>query len=262
MDAWITIGWAFGLSLAYMTVVWLLSLPLRNASIVDSFWGPGFLLLAAILPSISGGLDWRSWLVLALTTVWAVRLSVHITVRNWGKGEDRRYAAWRERAGGRFWWTSYFRVFAVQAGALVVVAAPILVVAASQGPSRWTAWDIVGAIVWAIGLSFEAIADAQLQRFRRDPSNQGRVLDRGLWRISRHPNYFGEALLWWGMFLVAMAVPYGYCAIVGPAAITFLLVRVSGVRLLEKDLVARSPAYVDYVRRTSAFIPRPPRRTA
>lgn len=260
METLALVGWMLAVSLGYMTLVWVLSLVLRNASIVDSFWGPGFAVLGAVAPLLAGARTWRDLLILALVAVWAARLAAHITVRNWGKGEDWRYRKWREEAGSGFRWTSYFRVFVLQGFLLVVVAAPILVVAASRGPVRVTWLDIAGTVVWLAGLLFEAIADLQLARFKHDAANRGRVMDRGLWRTSRHPNYFGETVVWWGIFLIALATPNGPWAAIGPAAITFLLVRVSGVRMLEKGLLERKPDYADYVRRTSAFVPRMPRR--
>jgi steroid 5-alpha reductase family enzyme len=254
------VGWMLAVSLGYMTLVWMLSLVLRNASIVDSFWAPGFVILAAVGPFLAGTPTWRDLLVLAIVAIWAVRLAAHVTIRNWGKGEDWRYKKWRDEAGAKFWWTSYFKVFALQGILLVVVAAPILAVAASRGPTRVTWGDIAGTIIWLAGLSFEAIADLQLARFKHDAASRGRVMDRGLWRTSRHPNYFGEAVVWWGIFLIALATPHGYWSAIGPIAITFLLVRVSGVRMLEKGLLERKPDYADYVRRTGSFVPRMPRR--
>lgn len=262
MDVLVLIGWMVAVSLGTMTCVWALSLVLQNASIVDSFWGPGFVVLAATAPFLADGWSWRALLVLALVSVWAARLAAHITIRNWGKGEDWRYRKWRDDAPASFWWRSYFKVFVLQGVLLVVVASPILAVTASSRAIGATALDVAGCAVWLFGLLYEAIADLQLARFKRDPANRGRVLDRGLWRTSRHPNYFGEAVVWWGLFLIALSTPTGYWAAIGPIAITFLLVRVSGVRMLEKGLRERKPEYVDYVRRTSPFVPWPPRRRA
>lgn len=262
MQALTLIGWMVGVSLGAMTTVWVLSLVLRNASIVDSFWGPGFVVLAATAPFIAGGWSWRSLLMLALVSIWAARLGTHITIRNWGKGEDWRYRKWRDDAPSSFWWRSYFKVFVLQGILLVVVASPILAVAASSRAFGVTSLDVAGGVVWLFGLLFETVADLQLARFKRDPANRGRVMDRGLWRYSRHPNYFGEAVVWWGLFLIALSTPTAYWAAIGPIAITFLLVRVSGVRMLEQGLRERKPEYADYVRRTSPFVPWPPRRRA
>jgi steroid 5-alpha reductase family enzyme len=222
--------------------------------------GPGFALLAAALPLLAGGPTWRSLLVLSMVAVWAGRLATHITVRNWGKREDWRYRKWRDEAPGSFWWRSYFRVFLLQDVLLVVVAAPILLTAWTREPVGLTVLDVVGVAVWGFGLLFEAVADGQLARFKRDPQSDGKVMDRGLWRYSRHPNYFGESVFWWGIFLVAASVSEGYAAIVGPIAITFLLLRVSGAGMLERGLRTTRPGYEDSVRRTSAFFPVPPKR--
>jgi len=253
------LGVSVAIAVGYMTAIWILSLVRRNAGIVDAFWGPGFALLAAVLPVMNGEIPWRSLLILAMVAVWAGRLSAHIAVRNWGRPEDWRYRRWREESGRNFWWRSYFKVFLLQSVFLVVVAAPILVSAWSRGPQGLTALDVAGTAVWVVGFLFEAVADAQLARFKRDPGNKGRVMDRGLWRYSRHPNYFGESVLWWGIFLVAASVPMGWAAAIGPITITFLLLRVSGVRMLERGLRSRRPGYEEYVRRTSSFIPLPPR---
>lgn len=253
-------GFAATAALSTMTLVWLLSLQRRNASIVDSFWGPGFVVVAAVCVAVSGAVTWREALVLALVTTWGVRLSAHITHRNWGKGEDWRYRQWRDAAPETFWWRSFFKVFLLQAVLLLVVASPIVAVCAFPGSRAFTAFDAAGIALWAIGLAFEVIGDEQLRRFKANPEHRGKVCDRGLWRYTRHPNYFGEALLWWGVFLIASSSVEALWSVVGPATITFLLLRVSGVRLLEKGLKETKPQYADYVRRTSAFFPLPPRK--
>lgn len=253
-------GFAAAAAMSTMTLVWLLSLQRRNASIVDSFWGPGFVVVAAVCIAVSGAVAWRETLVLALVTVWGVRLSAHITRRNWGRGEDWRYRKWRDAAPETFWWRSLFKVFLLQAVLLLVVASPIIAAIAYAGPNGFTALDAAGITLWAIGFAFEVVGDEQLRRFKADAENRGKVCDRGLWRYTRHPNYFGEALLWWGVFLIASSAVEALWSVVGPAAITFLLLRVSGVRLLEKGLKETKPQYADYVRRTSAFFPWPPRK--
>lgn len=191
----------------------------------------------------------------ALVTVWGLRLGIHILVRSRGKGEDRRYAAMRERRGASFVWLSLFSVFWLQAALLVFVSLPLLAAIGAREPAGFGALDAAGAVLFAVGFLFEAVGDAQLVRFKRDPANRGEVLDRGLWRYSRHPNYFGDATLWWGLFLFALAVPGGWRFVASPLLMTFLLLRVSGVTLLERDLSDRKPAYRDYVRRTPAFVP-------
>lgn len=248
-----------GAVLAAATLVWLLSLRLRDASIADVAWGPGFLLLALTWALLSDGYGARRLLVLSLVGVWGLRLAVHIAARNRGKGEDPRYRRFRERAGASFPLRSLFTVFWLQAGLLWIVAAPLLPALASPRPARLTLLDGLGALVWLVGFLFEAIGDAQLRRFKADPARRGEVLRSGLWRYTRHPNYFGDATLWWGLWCFAAAVPGGAVTAFGPALMTWLLLRVSGVRMLEEDLRERKPEYRDYVRTTNAFFPGPPR---
>ena len=242
-----------------MLAVWVLSLAVRDASIVDSFWSLGFVLVASVALMAGPGVFERRLLVFALATVWGVRLALHITRRNWGRGEDFRYQGFRARWGSRFWWVSLFTVFLLQGAIMFVVSLPVQVVGAGPTPSRLGLWDLLGAAVWLLGFSFEAIGDAQLARFKAGPAGRGAVMDRGLWRYTRHPNYFGDAALWWGIGLIGVATPWGWMALLGPAVMTYMLVRVSGVAMLEKDIVERRPGYADYVRRTSAFLPRPPK---
>ena len=243
-----------------MVVVWIVSVLVRDASIVDIVWGPGFVLVAAVALIAGEGFAPRRALVMALVGTWGIRLGVHIARRNLGKGEDRRYRAFRARWGERFWWVSLFTVFLLQAVLMLVVSLPILAAGAGRTPARLGWLDLAGTLVWAAGFAFESIGDAQLARFKRDPANRGAVMDRGLWRYTRHPNYFGDALVWWGLGIIGLATPFGPWALIGPALMTFLLVRVSGVALLERDIAERRPGYAEYVRRTSAFIPRPPKR--
>jgi len=186
---------------------------------------------------------------------------LHIARRNWGKGEDFRYQGFRARWGGRFWWVSLFTVFLLQAVLLFAVSLPIQAAGAGETPASLGVFDWLGAGLWLLGFAFETVGDAQLARFKADPASRGRVMDRGLWRYTRHPNYFGDAVLWWGIGLIALAVPWGWLALVGPGLMTFLLVRVSGVAMLEKTIAERRPGYAEYVRRTSGFVPLPPKPT-
>jgi len=245
--------------LGLMVAAWALSLALRDASVVDPFWGPGFVLVAGIALVAGPGLFERRLLVFALVAVWGVRLSFHITRRNRGKGEDRRYQGFRARWGDRFWWVSLFTVFLLQALLLLVVSLPIVAVGAGRAPASLGALDVVGAGIWLLGFVFEAVGDAQLSRFTADPANRGKVMDRGLWRYTRHPNYFGDAVVWWGLGLIGLATPWGWLALAGPALMTFLLVRVSGVAMLERTIAERRPGYAEYARRTRAFVPLPPK---
>jgi steroid 5-alpha reductase family enzyme len=243
-----------------MGCVWLLSLPTRNASLADIFWGLGFVLIAWLSFALTGGYLGRKLLLALLTTAWGLRLSLHIAWRNWGQGEDRRYQDWRAKRGASFWWVSLFTVFLIQAVLLWLISLAVQFGQISPAPARFTGLDFLGSLVWAAGFTFEAVADWQLARFKADPANRGKVMNRGLWAYSRHPNYFGESLIWWGLFLVALATPYGWWALISPVVITFLLLKVSGVVLLEKDIVARRPEYQEYLETTSAFIPWFPKR--
>lgn len=247
-----------GLIAAAFAAVWIGSLVRRDASLVDRFWGAGFVLLAAFY--LITGPAARSpvhGMALALTAAWGLRLSLFLTHRNWGKGEDYRYAAMRATHGARFPLVSLFTVFLLQAVLLWLIAFPLFV--AGRGPNDPDRIVLVlGACIWGIGFLIEAVADAQLARHRRDPARRG-PLDRGLWRYSRHPNYFGESVLWWGLWLVAVAFG-GAWTVFSPVLITFLLLRVSGVTLLEKRLRVEKPGWEEYAARTSAFVPLPPRR--
>jgi steroid 5-alpha reductase family enzyme len=243
--------------LVAMTALWGVSLLLRDASIVDPFWGPGFALAAATYLVVDGRFTLRGLLVGACVAAWAARLGVHLLVRNRKEGVDRRYVAMAEPHGDRWWWVSLFQVFWLQAVLMWIVSAPLL--GAIRSESAIGLLDVVGAFLFSLGLGIEAVADDQLVRFKRDPANRGRVLDTGLWRYSRHPNYFGDAVVWWGLYLLA-AGGGAYWTIFGPLVMTFLLLRVSGVTLLERTITETRPGYAEYVARTSAFVPWPPRR--
>ncbi|MFH1330256.1 MAG: DUF1295 domain-containing protein, partial [Actinomycetota bacterium] len=203
----------------------------------------------------------RRWLLVSLVTVWGLRLGAYLAYRNLGKGEDYRYVAMREKAGGRFWIVSLFKVFLLQGLLLWVVSLPVQAGQLPSVPDGIGPLAIVGTALWAVGLFFETAGDAQLARFKADPANKGKVMDRGLWRYTRHPNYFGDFVVWWGIYLVALEGHGTWWAVAGPLLMSFLLLRVSGVAMLEKTIGTRRPGYGEYVRRTSAFVPRPPRRS-
>jgi len=241
-----------------MLLLWTLSLRLRNASIVDVFWGSAFVLAGWTAALSGGGAGPRRALALALVTLWGTRLTLHLGRRNLGHGEDPRYVAMRAAHGARFWWVSLFTVFLFQAGLAWVVSLPIQLAAVSTSAGLGVL-DLAGLALWLVGFAFEAVGDAQLARFRRDPASRGRALDTGLWRYTRHPNYFGDACAWWGLGLLGAAAGAPW-TLVAPVLMTFFLLRVSGVALLERDIVERRPAYRDYVARTSAFLPWFPRR--
>lgn len=242
-----------------MLALWGLSLALHDVSIVDVFWGLGFVLVAHGARAVAPGFPPRAWLVTLLVTAWGARLALYLLWRNWGAGEDYRYAAMRRRYGARFPLVSLAVVFGLQGVLMWVVSMPVQLAIASPGPEKLGWLDAAGVLLVATGLAFETVGDLQLARFRRDPAHRGRVMDRGLWRYTRHPNYFGDAIVWWGLFLFALTTPAHAWTIVGPLVMTYLLTRLSGVPLLEKKLVRTRPAYVDYVARTSSFVPWPPR---
>jgi steroid 5-alpha reductase family enzyme len=253
-------GIAFLAILAYMTILWLISLAAKDSSIVDIFWGSGFIVAAGAYFALTEGFLARKILMTALVAIWGLRLGIHIAKRNLGKGEDYRYRAWREEAGKKFWWVSFFRVFLLQGVLLWVISAPLLFAQFSPTPDRITAFDVVGAVVWGVGFFFEAIGDWQLARFKRNPENKGKLLRTGLWRYTRHPNYFGDATMWWGYFIIALGTPFGFVTLFSPIVMTVLLMRVSGVALLEKKLVETKPGYKEYIETTNAFFPWFPRK--
>lgn len=246
---WLAVApWVFAL----FAITWVASVIQRDASLADRTWGLGFVVVGWVLALRSDAPD---WLVVLLVSIWGLRLAAHITVRNWGHGEDRRYRAMRARNGAGWWWTSLFWVFGLQAVLCLLIALPLAVAVptTSTGIVRF-----IGIGLWVIGFAFEAIGDWQLVQFGREPANANRVLDTGLWHYTRHPNYFGEVTLWWGLWLIAAAAG-GWWTILGPITITVLLLKVSGVTMLEDGMTSRRPGYAEYVRRTSAFLPRPPR---
>ena len=243
---------------AVMIITWVVSLVLRDASVVDPVWPLAFIAVAITALIAGGGDEGRRILIACVVAIWGARLSIHLLVRNAGKGEDFRYAAMRAKRGHRFWLTSLVTVFLLQGLLVWVVSLPVQLSAIPDRPLGWLA--IIGAIVWVLGVVFEAIGDAQLTRFKANPASRGQVLDTGLWRYTRHPNYFGDFLVWWGIFLIAAESGAGAWGVAGPLLMTLLLVKVSGAGLLEKDIAVRRPGYADYVRRTSGFMPLPPKR--
>lgn len=237
---------------------WLVSLYLRDASIADILWGLGFVWAAwASLLATETPRD-RSWLLAVLTTIWGLRLAGYLLWRKWGRGEDPRYAALRARDTARFWLTSLWLVFGLQGLLIWLVSLPVQRAVAAGQPL--SVLDGVGVLIWAIGFLFESVGDCQLARFKANPANRGRVCDRGLWRFTRHPNYFGDFLVWWGLWLLSPAGGAGLWTVFAPLLMSWLLIRVSGVALTERRLAERSAEYRDYIERTSAFIPWWPRQ--
>lgn len=260
LSSWEAAASGLVLALALMASVWAASVPLRDASLVDRFWGLGFVLLAVwyYLTGPAAGQAGPALLVVGLTSIWGLRLSGYIAWRNWGHGEDYRYRQMRARGGPRWAWTSLVTVFLLQAMIMWIVSLALLP-AARVTAGRLHPIAVLGILCWGVGFYFEAAGDAQLARFRANPANRGLVLDRGVWRYTRHPNYFGDACVWWGLWCFSAAAG-AWWTVVSPLLMTTLLLRVSGVALLERNLTETKPQYRDYVRRTSPFLPRRPRR--
>lgn len=252
--------WLGGLlsALVLMTATWAISVPRRDVSIVDRVWGPAFVVLAWTYAVLGDAWTPRTWLVLVLVTVWGLRLGGYITWRNWGEGEDKRYVRMRER-NDSFAVSSLWRVFWLQGVLAWLISVPLLA-ATVRVPDGGLGWlDLLAVVAWLVGFVYEAGGDWQLQRFLADPDNRGKVMDRGLWKHTRHPNYFGDTVVWWSYGLFALAVG-AWWALVGPALMTFLIVKVSGVALTDAGMSkggSRREGHEEYVRRTNAFVPGP-----
>ena len=242
-----------------MLATWAVSLVRRDVSIVDVAWPLGFVLASWASRWVVGAGGTGNWTLLAMVTIWGLRLSFHLLRRNLSQGEDFRYRAMRQRHGEAFAVRSLVTVFALQGVLLFIVALPVTLGQRDTSAGLST-WLVLGVLVWGTGLWWEAVADAQLAAFRRDPRNAGRVLDTGLWRYTRHPNYFGDALVWWGLAIAGASQGAGAWAFVSAAVMTILLVRVSGAAMLDRLLADRKPGYREYMQRTSGFIPLPPHR--
>jgi steroid 5-alpha reductase family enzyme len=245
-------------ALLLMVAVWVASLMARDASIVDVFWGLGFVLIAWLSVMLSPDPTPRAWLMTALTSVWGLRLAGYLGWRKFGKPEDHRYAALRERIGAQYWIVSLVIVFALQACLIWIVSWPLQASATSS--RELGAVDVASVVLWVVGFLFESVGDYQLARFKAEAANRGKVFDGGLWRYTRHPNYFGDFLMWWGLFAIAWAGGAPWWTLVSPLVMSYLLLRVSGVSLLESSLKIRTEGYEEYIRRTSAFFPWPPQR--
>ncbi|MCA9099560.1 MAG: DUF1295 domain-containing protein [Planctomycetales bacterium] len=256
MDVVPLLGVTLALVALAMILLWLLSILMGDVSIVDIAWGLGFVAIAWCAQLCTQVNYPRGWLLTLLTTVWGLRLAGHLAHRNLGRGEDSRYRAMRNRHGPRFAVTSLYRVFLLQGVVMWLVAVPV--VAGRYSSSELGIVDVLGIACWSAGLFFEAVGDWQLASFKSRPESIGRVCDRGLWRYTRHPNYFGDSLIWWGLYLVA-AAGGAWWTVFSPALMSVLLIRVSGVSLLEQTMRHR-PGYQEYIARTSAFFPRRPRR--
>jgi len=253
LELWLN---ALPLLLGAAAITWVISVLKRNVTIVDTLWSLLFVIAAAVYVASAETPGPRAWLVLALVSIWGLRLAAYLAWRNRGHEEDRRYQAIRRRNEPNFALKSLWMIFGFQAVLAWVISLPLAGAAAGETPLG--ALDALGVALWALGLYFEAVGDWQLARFKGDPANAGRVMDRGLWRYTRHPNYFGDFCVWWGLYLIALSGG-AWWSIVGPLIMSFLLLRFSGVRLLERDIGERRPEYAEYVRRTNAFFPGPRR---
>jgi len=238
-----------------VTLLWIWSIFLVNVSIVDIFWGTGFVVVNAFYFFNLEAIHPRNILLLVLVSLWGLRLSIYLAARNIGKGEDSRYKQFRKNYGpDRYWWFSYFQVFLLQGALIMIISLPLLGAHyfTSENHLLWS--DYLGVTVWLIGFIFEAGGDYQLARFKKDPSNKGRVLDSGLWKYTRHPNYFGDSAVWWGYGILCLSAG-SYWPALGSILMTLLIIRVSGVALLEKSLNTEKAGYSEYIRKTSPFIP-------
>jgi steroid 5-alpha reductase family enzyme len=252
------------MAIGYVTLIWLLSLVMGRVGIIDAFWGPGFILITALCCWLTRSEGWNraeTWL-LVMVAVWGARLGVHLSIRVFGDPhEDRRYAAMRKKYDPHFWLKSLGIVFLLQGLIMWFVALPVVATFAVDRGSVRLAVAVSGIIFWGIGFFFESVGDFQLARFRANPLNKGLVLNSGLWALTRHPNYFGDFAVWWGLWLFSVACGAPLWTIVSPAVMSLFLMKVSGVTLLEQDIAERRPGYTEYVRSTNAFFPGPKKRS-
>ncbi|MFZ4413284.1 MAG: DUF1295 domain-containing protein [Bacteroidales bacterium] len=243
-----------------MSFLWIISIPLKNVSIVDLFWGIGFVVVSIVYFLKSDGLEIRKILLLCMVCIWGLRLSLYLAWRNIGKGEDYRYQKFRKDYGEhRYWWISFFQTFLLQGILIWLISAPLLGAVYYKNGNALNILDYLGIIVWLIGLMFEAGGDFQLARFKANPANKGKVMNKGFWHYTRHPNYFGDATVWCGYALLSISAG-SYIPVLGAVLMAALIIKVSGVALLEKTLKVTKPEYQDYIKKTSAFIPYFPKK--
>jgi len=250
---------AFAAIMSMMTVLWFISIVIKNVSIVDLFWGFGFVVAGAVYFLFTEGFEIRKILLMTMVTIWGLRLSIYLAWRNIGKGEDFRYQKFRKDFGkDRYWWYSFFSVFLLQGVLMWLISMPLLGAQFNAG-NNLGILDFLGVAIWIIGFVFEAGGDIQLARFKANPANKGKVLNTGFWHYTRHPNYFGDAAVWFGYGLICISAG-SYWPVLGSVLMTALIIKVSGVALLEKTLKTSKPGYQEYVRKTSAFVPWFPRK--
>ncbi len=247
--------------LTFVLILWAISLAKNDASIVDPCWGLGFVIITWSTAIQIGVDDLRSSLLVVMVTLWGLRLSTYLAWRNFGKGEDRRYTQMRDKHGDRFWWVSLFTVFLLQGALMWFISLTVQSGVFWSGTAAFGLIGWLGVAVWAIGLFFETVGDFQMARFKAREDSVGKVMNKGLWRYTRHPNYFGDFCIWWGLFLAA-AMASSWWTIGGPLVVSFLLLKVSGVAMLEGDIEERRPNYAQYKRITNAFFPGPPSKSS
>lgn len=238
-----------------LTILWLISVVIENVSIVDIFWGMGFLFINLYYFLVSGEFYTRKLILLILVAIWAFRLSVYLAWRNIGKGEDYRYQEFRKKYGEeRYWWVSYFQVFLLQGVLISLVSLPLLATNFETQNNNLNLLDYLALLIWIIGFLFESVGDYQLSKFKMNSNNNGKVLNYGLWKYTRHPNYFGDTMVWlaYGIFSIAAG---SYWTVIGSILMTALIIKVSGVALLEKSLKEKKPEYLDYIKKNNSFFP-------
>lgn len=243
------------LILLLSTLLWLLSVIIKDVSIVDLFWGLSYVIVNAFYFFVTDDWNTRKLLLLFLVSIWGLRLFIYLSIRNIGKGEDFRYQQFRKDYGPeRYWWVSFFQTFLLQGILILLVSLPLLGVNASSSSGDLNMLDYLAILLWIIGFVFEAGGDYQLSRFKKNANNKGKVLNTGFWKYTRHPNYFGDFAVWWAFGFFSLAAGT-YWPIIGSAIMTILLMRVSGVTLLEKTLKSTKPQYAEYIQKTNAFFP-------
>jgi steroid 5-alpha reductase family enzyme len=255
-----TVGWSALIVFCYMTTLFVIAIIRKDNSVADVAWGPGFIVVtwAALL------INW-SWsasqiVVAVIITIWGLRLAIRIFRRNRGRGEDPRYAKWRSDWGRYFLLRSYLQVFLVQGVVLLLNVTPVMILMSADSDTLgWAGFLFIGLAAWCTGFVFESLGDYQLDKFLKQPENRGTIIDIGLWHYTRHPNYFGESTMWWGIFIIALAAPWGWVGVIGPIVITSMILFVSGIPMTEK-LMEKTPGWEEYKARTSAFIPWFPKR--
>lgn len=243
-----------------MTILWIASVILKNVSIVDLFWGFGFVMATVFYFINTDGNSIRKVILLILVAVWGLRLSLYLTWRNYGKGEDFRYREFRKKYGEkRYWWVSFFQTFLLQGILMWLISAPLLGAQYFGAEKNPGIIDYAGITLWITGFIFEAGGDYQLATFKANPANKGKVLDTGFWKYTRHPNYFGDSAVWWGYGLICISAG-SYLPVLGSILMTALIIKISGVALLEKNLKDQKPQYKKYIEKTNSFIPWIPKK--